>query len=145
MRSKDGKDRVCISYRPTEREATAKRQSEGDILRNAWYWRRAQSDLPPGCLWQLWRSHSARMAMFFADVPPYLTDPPWSHLCCLASSLSSITPLFWITVSLLPWLIPPLSCCFCFPLSLQMLSSKELTSPHVLIHDLAPSHSTFHS
>ena len=34
----------------TEREETAKPRSEGDMQRDASYWRRAQSSLPPGRL-----------------------------------------------------------------------------------------------
>jgi len=35
---------------PTEREETEKPRSEGDMQRDASYWRRARSSLPPGCL-----------------------------------------------------------------------------------------------
>jgi len=35
---------------PTEREETAKSRSEGDMQRDASYWRRARSSLPPGCV-----------------------------------------------------------------------------------------------
>jgi len=35
---------------PTEREATVKPELESDMQRNASYWRRARSSLPPGCL-----------------------------------------------------------------------------------------------
>ena len=42
---------VCIYNRiPTERAETAKPRLEGDMHRDALYWRRAQSSLPPGCL-----------------------------------------------------------------------------------------------
>jgi len=34
---------------PTEREETAKPRSEGDMQRDALYWRRARGSLPPGC------------------------------------------------------------------------------------------------
>jgi len=34
----------------TEREETAKSRSEGDMQRDASYWRWARSSLPPGCL-----------------------------------------------------------------------------------------------
>ena len=43
---------------PTEREATVKPELESDMQRNASYWRRARSSLPPGCLWRLWQSAS---------------------------------------------------------------------------------------
>ena len=35
---------------PTKREETAKPRSEGDMQRDASYWRRVRSSLPPGCL-----------------------------------------------------------------------------------------------
>jgi len=35
---------------PTEREEPANSRSEGDVQRDATYWRRARSSLPPGCL-----------------------------------------------------------------------------------------------
>jgi hypothetical protein len=44
--------------RPTKREETAKHRSEGDMQLDAWYWRWARWNPPPGCLWWLWRSAS---------------------------------------------------------------------------------------
>ena len=44
-------DNVFVYNRiPTEREQMAKLRSEGDMQRDAWYWRWARSNLPPGCL-----------------------------------------------------------------------------------------------
>jgi len=37
VRSKDGKDTVCISYGLTEREETVKQRFEGDMQRDARY------------------------------------------------------------------------------------------------------------
>jgi len=53
--------------RPTEREETAKRRSEGDMQPDAWYWRRARSNPPPGCLWRLWLSASTLTEPFRPD------------------------------------------------------------------------------
>ena len=53
--------------RPTEREEMAKRRSQGDMECDAWYWRRARSNLPPGYLWQLWRSASTLPEPFRPD------------------------------------------------------------------------------
>jgi len=53
--------------RPTEWEETAKRRSEGDMQRDAFNWRRARSNPPPGCLWQLSRSASTLTELFCPD------------------------------------------------------------------------------
>jgi len=45
----------------------AKRWSEGHMQRAAWYWHRAQSNPPPGCLWRLWRSASTLTQPFCPD------------------------------------------------------------------------------
>ena len=37
------------------------------MLRDPWYWRRAQSHPPPGCLWRLWRSASTLTEPFRLD------------------------------------------------------------------------------
>jgi len=42
----------------TEQENMANLRLEGDMQRDASYWRWALSSLPPGCLWRLWESAS---------------------------------------------------------------------------------------
>jgi len=82
--------RVFVQNRwPTEREETVKRRSEGDMQRDALHWRRAERNPPPWCLWKLWRSHSARTELFFADVLSQLSllklvswpTPCWFKQC----------------------------------------------------------------
>jgi len=53
--------------RPTEREETVKQWSEGNMQRDVWYWRRAQSNPPLGCLWRLWQSTSTLKEPFRPD------------------------------------------------------------------------------
>jgi len=78
---------------PTEREDTAKPQSEGDMQRDALCWRRVGSSLPPGCLWRLWRSHSARTEMFFADALERLIRA--CSEACLISCLEACLIVYW--------------------------------------------------
>jgi len=40
---------------------------EGDMQRDVWYWLRARSKPPPGCLWPLWRSVSTLTEPFRPD------------------------------------------------------------------------------
>jgi len=120
--SKDGKDRVCISYRPTEREEMADWRSEGDMLRDAWYWRRARSNPPPGCLCRLWRSASTLtepIRLVLATVPGYLAAVQvwnrtgWCSLGCFPENRGTqrvrgrvgTGPRFHITV---PASLPPI-------------------------------------
>jgi hypothetical protein len=49
------------------REETAQQRSEGNMEHDAAYWCRAQSNLPPGCLCQLWRSASTLTTPFHPD------------------------------------------------------------------------------
>jgi len=51
--------RVLVrNWRPTEQAGTVKMRLEGHIQCDAWYWCRAQSNPPQGCLWLFWRSAS---------------------------------------------------------------------------------------
>jgi len=52
---------------PTEPEEMAKLRSEGDMQRDASFWRWARSSLPPGWLCRLWRSASTLTEPFRPD------------------------------------------------------------------------------
>jgi len=106
---------------PTEREETAEPRSEGDMQRDASYWRRARSSLPPGCLWQLWRSASTLTEPFRPDGNvfcwwrrrilsvqikttlsgiTYLTYKTTNHWCSIDTQCQDVAGNVWL--SLLP-------------------------------------------
>jgi len=58
---------------------TAKPRPEGDVQHDAWYWRRARSHPPPGCLWLLWQSASTLTEPFRPDGNVFCWCPTRSH------------------------------------------------------------------
>jgi len=56
----------CL-FKIGDRQSEKKWRLEGDMQRDAWYWRRARSKPPPGCLWRLWRSVSTLTEPFRPD------------------------------------------------------------------------------
>jgi len=55
------------SRTPTDQVKTVKLRLEGIMHCDKWHWRPAESDPPPGCLWQLWRSASNLTQPFRLD------------------------------------------------------------------------------
>ena len=55
------------NMRPTEQAEMVTLWSEGDVQRDALYWRRAQSKPQPGCGWWLWWSASTLIQQFRPD------------------------------------------------------------------------------
>jgi len=82
---------------PKERYETLKPRSEGDMQRDASYWRWARSSLPPGCLWRLWRSTSTLTEPFRPDWNVFCWWELWPNvdggltavsLCCITIKAS---------------------------------------------------------
>ena len=70
------------------------------MQRDAWYWGRARSNPPPGCLWRLWRSASTLTEPFRPDGNIFCwchchTFMYFTHWACAVEDLSN-HDLLWI-------------------------------------------------